>query len=377
MHYPARIGIVGGGQLGKMLAIASKKLGFYVVIIDPTPYCPASSVSDKQIVADFKDRTAIKKLAKTSDVLTFEIELANYQVLYELETLGKIVNPSPKTLGIIQDKLKQKNFLRKNKIPTAKFLEVKNKQDIENAIKKFGYPLMLKARLDAYDGRGNYLISNKKDIDKGLAKLKNRALYVEGFIPFIKELAVMVARNNQNEIAVYPVTQTMHKDNICDTVLVPAPVSKIAKKRAEKLAKQTMQYLKGSGVFGIEMFLQKDDTILINEIAPRVHNSGHYSIEACVTSQFEQHIRAITNLPLGSTSLISKAAVMKNILGEKNGFGYPKGIEKALKILNVSIHIYGKHEARPKRKMGHITVIGDNIDECLRKANKARKMLKI
>lgn len=375
MKYPVRIGIIGGGQLGRMLTQSAKKIGCFVTVIDPTPQSPAGQVADKEIVADFKDEKAIRKLAKLSDVITFEIELANDGVLNELMQKGKIVHPSPQTLGVIRDKLKQKRFLKSYNLPTAPFQEIKSKKDVIKAIENFGYPFLLKARTDAYDGRGNALIKHKSDIDKGMQRLKGRLLYVEKFVPFVKELAVMVARSSKGEIAVYPVVQTIHKDNICDTVIVPAPISKGAIEKAQNLAKDTMKYLKGAGIFGIEMFLTKDDNVLVNEIAPRVHNSGHYSIEAVVTSQFEQHIRAIVGLPLGSTDLIVKAVVMKNILGEHEGSGYPKGVEKALKIPGVSLHIYGKHKSWPQRKMGHITVIGNNINECLRKANKARKEL--
>lgn len=377
MNYPVRIGIVGGGQLGKMLTQSAKKLGFFVTVIDPTAHSPAGQVADKQIVADFKDEKAIYKLAKYSDVITFEIELANNKALDTLIKKGKTVHPSPQTLGIIRDKLIQKQFLHSHKLPTAPFKEITSNDDVIKSAKKICYPLLLKARLDAYDGRGNALIKDEGDIEQGMQKLKGRKLYVEGYVSFVKELAVMVARSINGEIAVYPVVQTIHKDNICDTVLVPAPISEAAKTKAQKLARKTMEYLKGAGMFGIEMFLTKDNEVLINEIAPRVHNSGHYSIEASVTSQFEQHIRAITGLPLGSTDLIVKAAAMKNILGEFTGEGYPRGIENALKISGVSLHIYGKHESRPQRKMGHITVIGDSIGDCLKKANKARKMLVI
>lgn len=377
MNYPNRIGIVGGGQLGKMLTQSAKKLGFYVTVLDPTPQSPAGQVADKQIVGDFKDEEAIIELSKNSDFITFEIELANDNALHKIMRKGKIVNPSPTTLGIIRDKLKQKEFLEKNKIPTAKFVKVLSEQDIINSTKTFGYPFLLKARTDAYDGRGNFVVHKKTDIKKGLEKLKRRDLYIEKFVKFKKELAIMIAKNMKGEIKVYPVAETIHKDNICDTVIAPARISEIVKKKTQKLAVKVISHLKGTGVFGIEMFLTINDNMLVNEIAPRVHNSGHYTIEGCVTSQFEQHIRAITNLPLGETDLISKTIVMKNILGEKNGNGIPFGIEKALKIPGVSIHIYGKRKSRPQRKMGHITVIGDSIDGCLRKVNKARRMISI
>ena len=375
MNNQLRIGIVGGGQLGKMLVQSAKKLGFFVAVIDPTPQSPGGQIADKEIVADYKNENAIRKLAALTDIITFEIELANDKVLYDLTKEGKIINPSPKTLSLIRDKLVQKIFLRSHHLPVAPFSEIKKKYDLNKIIEKWGFPFLIKARTDAYDGRGNALIRTKLDINKGLKKLRGRHLYVEKFIPFVKELAIMVARNIQGEIAIYPVVETIHKNNICDTVMVPAKISQKTEKKAKEIAKKTMEFLKGAGVFGIEMFLTKDDEILINEIAPRVHNSGHYSIEATVTSQFEQHIRAITGLPLGSTEMIIHSAVMKNILATKDGPGMPKGISQALMIPGVSLHIYGKRDSRPERKMGHITVIGNNVTECFKKANLARKAL--
>lgn len=372
-----RIGIVGGGQLGKMLTIAAKKMGFYVVVTDPTPQSPAGQVADHQIVADYKNEEAIRALAEISDIITFEIELANDEVLNDLVSKGKIVQPNPQTLGIIRDKLKQKQFLKEYSLPTAKFREVSSADDIIQAGKVFGFPILLKARTDAYDGRGNVLIKSKKAIQKGMEKLQGRTLYVEKYVPFAKELAVMVARSLKGEIAVYPVVETIHEDNICDTVIAPAQISLKAQKNAQRLAKKTMIYLEGAGVFCIEMFLKKDNSVLINEIAPRVHNSGHYTIEACVTSQFEQHIRAIADLPLGNTDMIVKIAVMKNILGTRNGESFLTGVEKTLQIPGISLHIYGKKETRPARKMGHLTVTGNSINSCLRKVNQARKALQI
>lgn len=377
MNYQTRIGIVGGGQLGRMLTLAAKKMGYHVNVTDPNPQSPAGQVADLEIIGGFKDEKTTRKLAQISDVITIDAEFVNDEVLEQLQKEGTIVHPSPKTIRIIKDKLQQKNFLKKNAIPTAQFVEVSNKSDIEKAGKKFGYPFLLKARMDAYDGKGNYVVKNKKDIENGMKKLEERALYVEKFVPFTKEIAIMVARNTTGQIKSYPVVETIHKDNICDTVIVPARVSKPIQRKAQKLAEKTVRKLEGSGVFGIEMFLDKKGHVLINEIAPRVHNSGHYTIESSVTSQFEQHIRAITGLPLGETTLTTKAVVMKNILGEKTGDGFPKGIETALKIPNVSLHLYGKKESRPGRKMGHITVVGSNVEECLKKANKARKALTI
>lgn len=377
MIYPATIGIVGGGQLAKMLTIAAKKMGFTVVVTDPTPQSPAGQVADQQLIGGYKDAKITRDLSKLSDLITIDAEFVNDEVLLEIEKTGKPVHPSSKTITIIKDKLRQKDFLKKNKIPTAEFVEVANKQDVEKAIKIFGLPLLLKAREDAYDGKGNFVIKKNSDIDIGLKKLEDRTLYVEKFVPFVKELAVMVARSTKGEIRAYPVVETIHINNVCDTVIAPAKISKIANKNAVNLAKKTVEKLKGAGVFGIEMFLLKNNKVLVNEIAPRVHNSGHYTIEANATSQFEQHIRAISGLPLGSTEMLVKSAVMKNILGEREGSGFPKGLEKALKIPGVSYHLYNKKDSRVGRKMGHITVVGDSQKINLQKANKARKFLSI
>jgi 5-(carboxyamino)imidazole ribonucleotide synthase len=350
-----------------MLAQSAKKMGFTVIVTDPTPESPAGQVSDKQLIGGYKDEKVTRELAKIADVITVDAEFVNDQVLSEIEKSGMPVHPSPWTISVIKDKLKQKEYLKKNKISTADFIAVDSREDIEKAIKKFGLPVLLKAREDAYDGKGNFVIRKLSDIDQGIEKLSGRSLYVEKFVPFTKELAVMVAKSIKGEIKTYPVVETIHVNNVCDTVMAPARVSKTAAKNAELLAKKTVRKLKGAGVFGIEMFLVKGDKVLINEIAPRVHNSGHYTIEASV----------ITGLPLGSTDLITKSAVMKNILGTREGPGHPLGIEKALKIPGVSYHLYGKKDSRPGRKMGHITVVSDSLKDALEKANKARKLLSI
>ncbi len=372
-----RIGIVGGGQLGRMLTIPAKKLGFTVNIIDPTPNSPAGQIADRQITADFKDENAIRQLGDISDFLTFEIELANSDILKELEEKGLKINPTAKTLEIIRDKFKQKEFLKKSRIPVADFSDVNTREDILGTIAKFSFPILLKARFDAYDGRGNALIKDESQINSAIDKLRGRKLYVEKFVPFVKELAVVVARSTKGKILTYPVVETIHKNNILHYLLCPAPVDKKIAQLAEKLAIETMKHLKGAGVFGIEMFLTKDGKVLINEIAPRVHNSGHHTIEANKTSQFEQHIRAVTGMPLGSTEVNKPAAVMINILGDRTGKADPKGIEKAQKIPGVKVHIYGKLDTKPERKMGHITVVGNSIEECLEKAKKARALITI
>lgn len=373
-----RIGIVGGGQLGRMLAFEAKKMGFYVTILDPIPQSPAGQVADKQIIADYNDEKAIIDLANQSDFITFEIENTNGQFLDELEKkVNCTINPTGKSWRLFQDKLAQKKLFEKGHIPQSKFIPIENFEDIKKAKKLFGFPFLLKARFDAYDGRGNALIRNNKDIDKAWEKFKGKKLYAEAYVPFDKELAIMIARNSKGDIVPYPVVETVQKNNICHYVFAPAQISKTAQKRVLALAVKTMKLLSGAGIFGIEMFKTPDDNILINEIAPRVHNSGHYTIEACVTSQFEQHIRAITGLPLGKNTMKAPAAVMINILGDRVGEANVEGLGKALELPNVAVHIYGKKLTKIERKMGHITVIDKDIKSAYNKAKLARKFINI
>lgn len=361
-----------------MMTQEAKKMGFYVTILDPAPKSPAGQVADEQIIADFNDEKAIIKVAQQSDYLTFEIENTNGQFLDQLEKRVTCkINPSGKSWRLFQDKLEQKKLFKKEHLPQPKFLPINQFQDFKKAIKKLKLPLILKSRFDAYDGRGNVLITKEKDIEATWEKLKDRKFYAEEYVAFDKELAIMVARSIKREIVPYPVVETIQKNNICHYVLVPAQISSIAKKRATELAIEAIKLLKGAGVFGIELLKTPNDEVLINEIAPRVHNSGHYTIEACVTSQFEQHIRAITGLPLGKTDMIVPAAVMINILGERLGQADVKGLEEALAIPNVLVHIYNKKETKPERKMGHITVIDKNVASALKKAKLARKYINI
>ncbi|HLL60147.1 MAG TPA: 5-(carboxyamino)imidazole ribonucleotide synthase [Candidatus Nitrosocosmicus sp.] len=370
-----RIGIIGGGQLGRMLTLEAKKLGFHVTVIDPTPQGPAAQVADDQIIAAYSDPEATKKLITQCDFVTLEVEHIDTKTLKDLKTSK--MNPSAATVELIKDKYAQKVFLKKHFIATPEFEEIKEEKDIEIIAKKFGYPLVLKAKHDAFDGRGNAIIKTKKDIHNAYEILKSHELYAEKFVDFHKELSVIIARGESGELKTYPVVETIQKNNICHMVIAPAQIDLKIIQKAEKNAKKVMKYLMGTGVFAIEMFLDNKNNILINEIAPRVHNSGHFSIEACITSQFEQHIRAVTHLPLGSTDMIHPAAVMINILGDRKGPVEVKGLEKVLKIPNVHVHIYGKAETKPERKMGHITVTGEKMNDVLRLAKRVRKMISI
>lgn len=372
-----RIGIIGDGQLGRMLTVDAKRLGFEVTVQGPTPNSPAKQVGAEQITADIKDARATRELANRSDFITVEIEHVNTEVLHELAREGARINPSPETLEAISDKLTQKQFLKSAGIPTAQFAPISDRNDILEAVKMFKYPFLLKSRFGGYDGRGNAVIRSKKDIDIAIERFNGQPLYAERFVKFQKELAIMVARSVSGDIAAYPVVETIQKNNICHTVLAPAPIEYKSYEEAQELAKGTMQQLKGAGVFGIEMFMTRNGKVLVNEIAPRVHNSGHYTIEACRTSQFEQHVRAITGLPLGETDMLARAAVMINILGDRQGGAYVRGLKDVLSIPNVGVHIYGKAETKPGRKMGHITVRANFLDEARRNAELARSLISI
>jgi phosphoribosylaminoimidazole carboxylase PurK protein len=371
------IGIVGGGQLGRMLTLAAKPLGFDVVVLNPTPNSPAAQVGAKEIVADLYDTDALAQLAERVDFLTIEIEHLDAGTLEKLEKLGKPVNPSPATIKIIQDKLLQKHLLKLAGIPTADFTEVNGHDDAVAALKAFGGKMLLKSRHGAYDGRGNRLIAKPSELAEAFEYFGDSPLYAEAYVPFVKELAVDLARSTTGEIVLYPLVETVHKNNICVEVLAPAPVNGREAKNALKIAEQTAKLLKGAGVFAIEMFLTKGGKVLVNEIAPRVHNSGHYTIEATPTSQFEQHIRAISGLPLGKTDLTVPAAVMVNILGERDGPLELMGVEDVLALSDTHLHLYGKSPTKKARKMGHITVTANSLHKARKKAKKARSKLNI
>jgi 5-(carboxyamino)imidazole ribonucleotide synthase len=378
MKNPVRIGIIGGGQLGKMIAQEAKRMSFEIIILDPSEDCPASCLSDELILADFKSELAIRKLAKKSDVITYEIELANSKALKALESRRYPVYPSPETLRIIQNKFRQKSFLMHNNINVPKFDLVRSEESLRNLCTEYGLPAMLKACEDSYDGRGNFLISSKNKIHQALEFFHGKQCMLEKFIPFVKEISIMVARNSHGQIISFPVSENIHKNNVLDMTIVPARISKKVGLKAKKIAEKTIGALKGAGLFGIEMFVTNDEDVILNEIAPRPHNSGHYSIEACSISQFEHHIRAILDLPLSKPQLLTPA-VMVNILGSEghNGTYKIKGIKELLAIPGVKLHIYGKKISKPRRKLGHITVTAKNVLEAISTAERARRTIRV
>ena len=373
---PTSIGIIGGGQLGKMIAQEAKRMSFKVVVLDPLRECPASTVVDEQIVADFRDETAIENLASRCDILTYEIELANSSVLKGLEIGKHEVHPSANILYIIQNKYRQKNYLKRRKIPLPQFALIDEKGTLKRLADRYGFPLLVKACEDSYDGRGNTLIRSEDDLLRWYDHIDGKKYMVERLINFRKELSVMVARSKSGHIESFPVVENIHNNNILEATIAPARVSNSIRQKATKIAERTASALGGSGIFGIEMFLTDDDQILVNEVSPRPHNSGHYSIEACSVSQFEQHLRAILNLPLSRPRLLSPA-VMVNVLGSAdcNGPYRIKGLKRFCSIQGAKLHLYGKRISKPNRKLGHITVTADSTYIALQKAKQARKAL--
>jgi len=369
------LGIIGGGQLGMMITEAAKKMPEHIskiIVIDPTINCPAAQMGAEQIVADYKDKDAIIDLANKSDIITYEIESGDSQILKSVEKNAEI-NPSPETLRIIQDKFLQKSFLQDNGIPVSGFIQIENISDVHEGIKQFGYPVLLKARRDAYDGRGNFKINSENEIQKAFDYFKGQKLLLEKFISFKMEVSVIASRNTKGQIKTYPLVENIHEDNILRETIAPARVSDEIIQKAESIANTTMTVLKGAGVFGIEMFLTPENEIIINEIAPRVHNSGHHTLQSSETSQFEQHLRAILGLDLGSTKLLHPT-IMYNILGSKSFEG--KYTPVTITQSNTYLKMYGKEISKPLRKLGHFNLVGVNgesIDQLLQKLESVKE----
>ncbi|QED46446.1 5-(carboxyamino)imidazole ribonucleotide synthase [Cytobacillus dafuensis] len=359
------IGIIGGGQLGRMMAIAAKAQGFRIAVLDPTEDSPCGQVADNKIIGEYDNIDSIKQLAKVSDVITYEFENINAQAL-EWLCANTYVPQGSKLLQVTQDRKTEKAAIQEAGAEVAPYAVIETAEEIYVNIEKLGLPAVLKTSRGGYDGKGQVVIKNKQDINEAAKLLDHGVCVLEKWIPFEKEISVIICRSVSGETAVLPVGENIHKENILHQTIVPARISKNAEEKAIHAAEQLAEALDLVGTLAVEMFLTTDEHIYINELAPRPHNSGHYSIEACETSQFEQHIRAICNWPLGKTGLL-KPAVMVNILGE-----HVDPLMKELPLLNDwKIHLYGKKEAKYKRKMGHVTLLRDSIEEALSEINKS------
>jgi 5-(carboxyamino)imidazole ribonucleotide synthase len=359
------VGVVGGGQLGRMLGEAAAPLGIELVVSDPTPDAPAAPVVRDQVVGGFDDKDAIRELGDRADYLTFEIELADPDILERVgEATDTPVHPHPDTLRIIQDKLVQKERLEAAGVPVPAFQAVSSAEDLREALEELGYPAMLKAREGGYDGRGNVPVESPDDVEEAFAAIEGPAM-VEEFVEFERELAVMGCLGD-GERATFPVTETVHEAEILRRTVSPPRATATVCEQARSVALDVLDVMEGRGVYGIELFETSDGEILLNEIAPRPHNSGHWTIEGCHTSQFEQHLRAVTGRPLGTTERRCPT-VSANILSDvvERQEARLDGVEAVLEQERCALHWYGKREAYDLRKMGHVTLPGERDAESL------------
>lgn len=363
-----------------MLLLEGHRIGLTFSVLDPSPACPAAVMAHRLIEGSFADANAFEALAAASRRLTYEFEHIDAETLMRLASDGCQVMPSPETLHMVQDKFRQKTFLTSCHLPVPAFRKVLTLGDAWEAAAHFGFPFLLKSCQGGYDGKGNALISGEEEIEEAFRSLggQGRSLMAEECVDFLMEISVLVARDEEGCLETFPVGQNIHRDNILYRTLVPAPLPETVVRGAEELARETMRQLKGTGIFCIEMFVDQQHQLLINEIAPRTHNSGHHTMESCNISQFGQQLRALMGWPLMKPKLRSPA-VMVNLLGDPEKPGKPQleGIQEAMALGEVYPHLYGKAESRPGRKMGHVTVLGATLDEALQKADLVEACLRV
>ena len=372
-NYPVRLGIIGGGQLARLTAIAALPLGVEVLVLEKYPHSPAARLSPACIIGDWADRATLLDFAARCDVITLENEFVDAAALAGLEKSGHLIFPGAQCLAVTQDKFAQKTALQKSGITVPRFCAVSSPEDIVSAGHAFGWPVMLKTRRNGYDGKGNFALKSGADVALGWQVLgggKNE-LMVEAWFPFVKELAAIVTRGRDGAAVVYPVVETIQRHHVCHVVKAPAAISAEVTKRATDIARRAVETVGGIGSFGVEMFLSANGEMVINELAPRVHNSGHYTIEACDCSQFENHVRAVLGWPLGNPLMLAPTAVMVNLLGTEKAPGEPRGLERVLRMSGARVHIYGKMMSGAGRKMGHITVLENSLEEGLAIAERA------
>ena len=367
---PVRLGIIGGGQLARMLALAARPLGCEVIVLEKTPDSPAAQLCPGSLVGDWNDPATLLALAARCDVLTLENEFVDARALAVVAAAGHPVFPAAASLALTQDKLIQKQTLQNAGLPVAAFRAVQTPAEVVAAGASLGWPLLLKTRRNGYDGKGNVTLRCAEDIPLGWRQLggDTNELYVEAFCHFKSELAVIVTRGRAGETAVYPVVETVQRNHVCHAVAAPADLPAPVAAQAADLARRAVVAAGAIGSFGVELFLEPAGGLVINELAPRVHNSGHYTIEACECSQFENHVRAVLGWPLGRPRLITPAAVMLNLLGTTSAPGQPRGLAAALGVPGAHIHLYGKAESAPGRKLGHITALGATTHEAMHTA---------
>lgn len=368
-----KLGILGGGQLGRMLIQSGIDLNISFAILDPDPNAPCSQLATFS-AAKLTDYEAVIKFGEQCDLLTIEIENVNTQALFELERRGKKVFPQPRVIELIQNKQRQKEFYKDNKIPTAEFILTKNKADV--LTHQSFLPAVNKLATEGYDGRGVQMLRTEKDLEKAF----DAPGLLEKLIDFDKEIAIIVAKNESGQIVSYPAVEMIFhpEKNLVEYLFAPADISDFVRTKADDIARKVIEKLEMVGILAVEMFVTKEGEVLVNEVAPRPHNSGHQTIEANETSQYEQHLRAILNQPLGSTQLRS-ASAMVNLLGEEGHTGEAnyKGLEEVLAIEGTHVHLYGKKITKPFRKMGHVTIVDQDKESLKKKAKFVKDNLKV
>ncbi len=360
------IGIIGGGQLGRMLALSAKEMGFRIAVLDPTPNSPCAQVADIEIVASYNDQQAIEKLASVSDVITYEFENIDYDCLQWIEEHSYLPQGS-QLLHVTQNRFTEKSAIVEAGIPVAAFRLCQTEDDLIHGVEDFSYPCVLKTTTGGYDGKGQIVLKSEEDLAEAKQLIEQRECILEDWVPFDKEVSVIVVRGIGGETSVFPVAENIHVENILHASIVPARISDELRAQAVRCAETLANELGLIGILAVEMFVTKDEHIFVNELAPRPHNSGHYTMDACATSQFGQHVRAICGWPLGEITLL-KPVVMFNILGEHIEAVY----QKIDQYSNAKLHMYGKAEAKKKRKMGHLNILAQSTKEALEKASALR-----
>ncbi len=366
------IGIVGGGQLGRMFALEARRMGYRVAVWDPGADSPAAQVADEAVTAPFDDPAAARELARRSDVVTLEWENADVGTLRDLEALVP-VRPGPAVLEIAQHRLREKDAARRLGVPTAEYRAVRSLADLRAALEEIGVPAVLKTARGGYDGKGQAVIRDAAEAGDALRSVapEGTELILEAFVRFRMEISVVCARSATGEVSCFPVAENVHRGGILHSTVVPARISPALAGEAVRIARALAEGLDVVGLLAVEMFVGDDGVVRMNEIAPRPHNSGHYTWEACPVSQFEQQLRAVCGLPLGGAELLRPAA-MVNLMGDDAGTGLGRaGTVEAMAVPTAALHLYGKAESRPGRKMGHLTALGDDADQALGRAERA------
>jgi len=367
----ATLGILGGGQLGRMFTIAARTMGYKVMVLDPDPQSQAGQMADVHLQADYTDHGALKKMAEACAAVTTEFENVPAASLIELARNCR-VSPGADAVAIVQDRSREKSWLAENGFATAPFALINSAGDLESAAQTSGFPAILKVSRFGYDGKGQFRVTSMEELKAAFAELKGMTCVLEGFVKLEREVSVVLARDDDGQCALFPVAENRHENGILDVSIVPARVSDTLAQQASDMAKNVAGNLGYVGVMAVEFFVA-DGRLLVNEIAPRPHNSGHYTLDACVTDQFEQQVRALCGLPLGDPRLLSPV-VMVNILGDRWHNGGPHW-DTLLAHPNIKLHLYGKEAARPGRKMGHFNVIDDKLDQAINLAERTRTSL--